>query len=110
MHTGIYREWDAGTTAHTYSLWTTTLSVLGEKLPPVHYMIALAGGRISVAEYATYGTVELAANTVETIVAADTSACLLTHRSVVTTGETVADAVSMVTYSFACRTSRRIVR
>jgi len=93
MHSGIYRERDVGAIAHTHSPWATTLAVLGIELPPVHYMIALAGTRVPVADYATYGTAELAANTVETMAAADTSACLLASHGVVATGDTAGDAI-----------------
>jgi len=93
MHAGIYRAMDAGAIAHTHSPWATTLSVLGESVPPVHYMLALAGGEVPVAGYATYGTEELAANAVAALTEADASACLLSHHGVVATGATVADAV-----------------
>ncbi|WP_246987969.1 class II aldolase/adducin family protein [Halorientalis marina] len=93
MHGGIYRAMDVGAVAHTHSPWATTLSVLGESLPPVHYMLALAGGEVPVADYATYGTEELAANAVAALTEADASACLLAHHGVVATGASLADAV-----------------
>ena len=93
MHAGIYRAMDVGAVAHTHSPWATTLAVLGESLPPVHYMLALAGGEVPVADYATYGTEDLAANAVAALTGAEASACLLSHHGVVATGATAADAV-----------------
>jgi L-fuculose-phosphate aldolase len=93
MHGGIYRAMDVGAIAHTHSPWATTLAVLGESLPPVHYMLALAGGEVPVGQYATYGTEALAANAVDALTVADASACLLAHHGVVATGPDAAAAV-----------------
>ncbi len=93
MHRGIYERFDAGAVAHVHSPWATTLAVLGESLPPVHYMIALAGERVPVAEYATYGTERLAANVVAAMEAADSGASLLANHGLVATGADAASAV-----------------
>lgn len=93
MHRGIYEHLGAGAVVHTHSPWVTTLAVLGEPLPPVHYMLALAGGTVPVAAYATYGTPELAANAVEAMAAADSSACILANHGLVATGPDLAAAV-----------------
>lgn len=95
MHTAVYRELDAGAIVHTHSPWSSTLAVLGEPIPPVHYMLALAGTTVPVAEYATYGTQELADNAVAAMGEADSAACLLANHGLLTTGETAADAVEM---------------
>ncbi len=83
MHRGIYRRLEAGAVVHVHSPWVTTLAVLGRPLPPVHYMLALAGGTVPVAEYATYGIAELAANAVEAMAAADATACILANHGLV---------------------------
>jgi len=93
MHCGIYDRFAVGAIAHVHSPWATTLAVLGEPLPAVHYMLALAGGAVPVAEYATYGTEALAANVVEAMTDADTEACLLANHGLVACGEDGADAV-----------------
>ena len=93
MHRGIYRERDTGAVAHTHSPWATTLAVLGEPVPPVHYALAHAGGTVPVAEYATYGTADLAASVVATLADADVSACLVANHGVVATGVDAAAAV-----------------
>lgn len=93
MHTGIYRRLDAGAIVHTHSTWATTLAVLGEELPPVHYMITAVGRRVPVADYAPYGTDELAELVVSEMEAADSKACLLAHHGLVVTGEDLSAAV-----------------
>lgn len=93
MHRAVYRAFDAGAIAHTHSPWATTLAVLGEPLPPVHYMIALAGSSVPVADYATYGTEALAANAVAAMREADSRACLLANHGLLACGEDAAGAV-----------------
>ncbi|WP_135827383.1 class II aldolase/adducin family protein [Halorussus halobius] len=87
MHTAIYREFEAGAIVHTHSPWASTLAVLHEPIPPVHYMLALAGTTVPVAEYATYGTADLAENAVAAMRAADAEACLLANHGLLVTGE-----------------------
>lgn len=93
MHLGIFRSLDVGAIAHVHSPWATTLAVLKEPLPPVHYMLALAGGAVPVAEYATYGTPELAENAAASMAEAETTACILANHGLVAAGEDVADAL-----------------
>jgi len=87
MHTAIYREFEPGAIVHTHSPWSSTLAILHEPIPPVHYMLALAGTTVPVADYATYGTEELAANAVAAMEAADAEACLLANHGLLATGE-----------------------
>jgi len=87
MHTAIYREFDPGAIVHTHSPWASTLAILHEPIPPVHYMLALAGTTVPVADYATYGTEELAEHAVAAMDGADASACLLANHGLLATGE-----------------------
>lgn len=93
LHQAIYEQFDTGAVAHVHSPWATTLAVLEEPLPPVHYMIALAGERVPVAEYATYGTKALGENAVAAMESAASSACLLAHHGLVTTASTADAAI-----------------
>lgn len=93
MHLGIYRALDVGAIAHVHAPWSTTLAVLQEPLPPVHYMLALAGGELPVADYAPYGTVELAENAVEVMSGHGTTACILANHGLVAAGEDAAEAL-----------------
>ena len=66
MHRFIYKERsDINALVHAHSTYATSLSLLRQSLPPAHYMIALAGYDVRCAEYATYGTEELANNAVK---------------------------------------------
>jgi len=87
MHTAIYREFEPGAIVHTHSPWSSTLAILHEPIPPVHYMLALAGTTVPVADYATYGTAKLAANAVAAMEGADAEACLLANHGLLATGE-----------------------
>ncbi|NHN60745.1 MULTISPECIES: class II aldolase/adducin family protein [Halorussus] len=93
MHGSVYREFDAGAIVHTHSPWASTLAILHEPIPPVHYMLALAGTTVPVADYATYGTAELAANAVEAMESADAEACLLANHGLLATGDDADDAL-----------------
>src|ERR1700759_732936 len=45
---------------HAHPAYCTILAIMGREIPPIHYMIAAAGGdNIRCAPYATYGTPEL---------------------------------------------------
>lgn len=93
LHRALYGAFDAGAVAHTHSPWATTLAVCRETLPPVHYMLALAGGRVPVADYATYGSEALGENVVAAMADADATACLLANHGLVAVGDDVADAM-----------------
>ena len=83
---------DAGAVVHAHPHAATTLAILGKPIPPLHYMIAAAGGRdIRVAEYATFGTAELSANALAALEGRD--ACLLAHHGLIATGPTLARAL-----------------
>jgi L-fuculose-phosphate aldolase len=93
MHAAIYRRDEPGAIVHTHSPWTTSLAVAREALPPVHYMIVAVGKRVPVAEYAPYGTDELAANVVGAMRAADSHAALIENHGLVVTGPDLPTAV-----------------
>lgn len=86
MHTGIYRHAEPGAIVHTHSRWATTMATLGQPLPPIHYMIVAVGRRVPVADYAPFGTEELAANVVAAMDEADSDAAILANHGLVVTG------------------------
>lgn len=66
MHRLLYtRRTDLGAIIHTHSTYATTLACLNWSLPPVHYLVALAGPDVRCARYATFGTSELAETALE---------------------------------------------
>ncbi|HSH35592.1 L-fuculose-phosphate aldolase [Schnuerera sp.] len=78
MHRIFYeRRTDIDAIIHTHTMYATTLACLNWSLPPVHYMVALAGLDVKCAKYATYGTKELAENAFEAM--KDRNAVLLAN-------------------------------
>ncbi len=63
MHLMPYRtREDIDAVIHAHTMWATVIACLRWDLPATHYMIAVAGPTVRCAEYATYGTHELALN------------------------------------------------
>ncbi|AEH36897.1 class II aldolase/adducin family protein [Halopiger xanaduensis] len=85
MHSAIYRREDVGAIVHTHSPWATALAVANQPLPPIHYMIVAVGKRVPVAEYAPYGTDELAENIVTAMTEAGSTASLIENHGLVVT-------------------------
>ena len=59
-----YRD-DIDAVIHAHTMYSAVLACLRQELPATHYMIAVAGENVRVAEYATYGSPELAKNAFE---------------------------------------------
>ena len=77
---------------HAHPPFATILAIMGMEIPPVHYMIACAGGdTIRCAPYATFGTEELSRHAVTAL--ADRSACLLAHHGMIVVGTSLAKAM-----------------
>jgi L-fuculose-phosphate aldolase len=85
---------DVEAIVHTHSLFSTTLSMLRRSIPSVHYMVVLAGSdEIPCAEYATFGSAELALNAVTALRGG--SACLLANHGMVALGATLDGALRL---------------
>ncbi|MGA7481809.1 MAG: class II aldolase/adducin family protein [Bradyrhizobium sp.] len=77
---------------HAHPPYSTMLAIMGKEIPPVHYMIACAGGdSIRCAPYATFGTEELSRHAVTAL--EDRSACLLAHHGLIAVGASLAKAM-----------------
>jgi L-fuculose-phosphate aldolase len=96
MHLTVYARTDARAIVHTHSTSATVLSTLVDEVPPIHYMIAMFGGPVRVAPYATYGTEELAAAMISAL--EDRTACLLGSHGAITYGTTLAAAYSQAVH------------
>ncbi len=94
MHRIFYvnRE-DIDAIIHTHTMYATTLACLNWSLPPVHYMVALAGLDVRCAKYATYGTKELAENAFEAM--KDRYAVLLANHGLLTGAKDLANAFNI---------------
>ncbi|WP_298879110.1 class II aldolase/adducin family protein [uncultured Bradyrhizobium sp.] len=83
---------DAGAVVHAHPTYCTILAIMGMEIPPVHYMIAAAGGdSIRCAPYATFGTVELSRHAVRAL--EGRLACLLNHHGMIAIGQTLDKAM-----------------
>ena len=77
---------------HAHPPYATMLAIMGLSIPPVHYMIACAGGdTIRCSPYATFGTQELSEHAVTAL--EDRSACLLAHHGMIAIGPSLAKAM-----------------
>lgn len=94
MHRIFYanRE-DIDAIIHTHTMYATTLACLNWLLPPVHYMVALAGLDVRCAKYATYGTKELAQNAFEAM--KDRYAVLLANHGLLAGAKDLANAFNI---------------
>ena len=83
---------DVNAVVHAHSPYATVLAIMGMEIPPVHYMIACAGGdTIPCAPYATFGTEELSRHAVAAL--RNRSACLLAHHGMIAVGASLAKAM-----------------
>jgi len=96
MHLAVYARTDARAIVHTHSTAATVLSTLVDEIPPIHYLIAMFGGPVRVAAYATYGTPELADAMIEAL--EGRTACLLGNHGALTYGPSLAKAHAQAVY------------
>jgi L-fuculose-phosphate aldolase len=96
LHLAVYAATGAGAVVHTHSPAATAVSTLTEELPPIHYYVAMFGGTVRVAPYATYGTDELARNVVGALDCR--TACLMGSHGAVTTGADLKTAHERAVY------------
>ncbi|HWD42921.1 MAG TPA: class II aldolase/adducin family protein [Actinomycetota bacterium] len=96
IHQLIYGHTDAVAVVHTHSTAATVVSTLVEELPTIHYILAVMGGPIRVAPYATFGSQELADNVLAAI--EGRSGALLANHGAVTYGPTMEVAYDRALY------------
>src|SRR3954468_11304106 len=77
---------------HAHPTYSTILAIMGLEIPPVHYMIACAGGdTIRCAPYATFGTQALSGHAVRAL--EGRLACLLAHHGMIAVGPSLSKAM-----------------
>ncbi len=77
---------------HAHPTYSTILAIMGRDIPPVHYMIAAAGGdTIRCAPYATFGTPELSEHALKAL--EGRLACLLDHHGMIAIGPSLERAL-----------------
>jgi L-fuculose-phosphate aldolase len=94
FHLGLYRKrGDVNAVIHTHSHYATTLACLKMEIPAVHYLVGFCGKKVPVAEYATYGTEELAGNVCAAI--EEYNAVLMANHGLVAVGPDLLRAFSV---------------
>lgn len=94
LHRIFYqRRDDIDAMIHTHTMYATTLACLRWDLPAVHYVIAMAGKNVRCADYATFGSQELAENAFHAM--EDRRAVLLANHGLLTGAENLARAFSI---------------
>ena len=91
MHMIFYKKRDdVEAVVHTHSRFASTISCMRWEIPALHYYVAFAGKTIPCAEYASYGTQELADNAFEGM--GEGKAALLANHGLITIGRSVKEA------------------
>ncbi|WP_200814935.1 L-fuculose-phosphate aldolase [Scatolibacter rhodanostii] len=95
MHKLFYeRRTDINSVIHAHTIYSTILAELRWDLPAAHYMIAVAGPNVRCAEYASFGTEELAENAYTGMI--DRKAVLLANHGVLTGHYDIANAYNVL--------------
>ena len=86
FHQDIYKsKKEANSIVHSHSTNATAVSTHNKRIPPFHYMVAMAGGHdIKCANYATYGSRELSKNILKAL--KDRKACLIGNHGQINVG------------------------
>lgn len=102
MHRIFYKyRKDINAVVHTHSKYSAGLSCTGNKLPAIHYLLAVAGIDVPCADYATYGTVKLAKNAFNAMT--NTKAVLLSNHGLLTGGKNLSEAYNIAeNVEFCC--------
>ncbi len=94
FHLALYAHRnDIQAIVHTHSVFATTLACMHREIPPVHYLVGLAGPKVPLAPYATFGTPELAQAITATI--GDNHAVLMANHGLVSVGGSLSAAFNV---------------
>ena len=95
MHMILYRNReDVNAVIHTHPVYTTVLACLRQDLPAIDYLIAVTGAtKVRCAEYASYGTKELAENAYKAM--GSSLAVILANHGLTTAGKDIANAFNI---------------
>jgi len=93
FHADIFRTRpETQAVVHAHPTYCTVLAIRRLDIPPLHYMVAAAGGsNIRCADYATFGTSQLSRNALAALEGRD--ACLLANHGMIAIGSSLAKAL-----------------
>jgi len=83
---------DVNAVVHAHPIYATIIAIMERAIPPIHYMIAVAGGDdIRCAPYATFGSQALSDHALAAL--QGRKACLLAHHGIIAVGATLEKAL-----------------
>ena len=95
MHKRIYEtRTDINAIIHGHTIYASVLACLREELPATHYMIAVAGETVRVADYASFGSKELAENAAKGM--QDRNAVLLANHGIIGGSNNLRNAFNVI--------------
>ena len=95
MHKRIYEtRKDINAIIHGHTIYASVLACLREELPATHYMIAVAGETVRVADYASFGSKELAENAAKGM--EDRNAVLLANHGIIGGSNNLRNAFNVI--------------
>jgi len=91
LHLAVYKATGTGAIAHTHAATTTAIGLIADEIPLVHYTMLSLGGAVRVADYACYGTEQLAEHVVKAL--EYKQAALMRNHGSIALGSTLAKAI-----------------
>ncbi len=86
---------DVDVVLHSHATHCSVLACCRLDIPPIHYMVAVAGGKVvKCSDYAPFGTKELSAAALDAL--GPRMACLLGNHGVITVGKTLSSAFNVL--------------
>ena len=85
---------DIAAVVHKHSVYSTVLATLREGLPASSYLVAFSGYDVRCAEYASYGSMELAKNTFEAM--KERNAAFMANHGLIAGGSDILNAFNIV--------------
>ena len=85
---------DIAAVVHTHSVYSTVLATLREGLPASSYLVAFSGYDVRCAEYASFGSMELAKNTFEAM--KERNAAFMANHGLIAGGSDILNAFNIV--------------
>jgi L-fuculose-phosphate aldolase len=101
LHLGIHRQRGDGAVVHTHAPLATSLSLVLDELPVIHYQMLLLGGSVRVAPYATFGSPELAAGVLAAL-EGRTAALMANHGAVTVASDPGAAVEASLLLEWCC--------
>jgi len=106
LHLLVVARTGAGAVVHTHAPASTALGVVADELPATHYYVALFGGPVRVAPYATFGTPQLARSVAAAL--EGRTAALMDRHGAVVTGTSARQALDRARYlEYLCEVQLR---